>query len=236
MTVTDNGTTLSEKINQARERAHAQAGTAIAGLVKIADWLELRETSEHLAATATLLDSYTFNLMVMGRMKNGKSTLLNALLEGTTQPVAMSTGRGLMAVGTLPTTAVLTTVHYADKPSVKVQRMDGSSEDWKFDQYLHDSVLTEDNEENDAVLRADRGIPDRLPRCLVPGGRHRRGLSRHGRAPDADENHPRRGPPGRRGHPAVPKRRADGREGARGRCRGPEGGNTHLHRRQRVGR
>src|ERR1039457_2436644 len=148
MTVTDHATTLSEQINQARERAHAQAGTTIEKLVKIAGWLGLRETSERLTATAALLASVKFHLMVMGRMKNGKSTLLNALLEGTTQPVAMSTGRGLMAVGTLPTTAVLTTVHYADKPSVKVQRIDGSSEEWKFDQYLRDSVLTEDNEEN----------------------------------------------------------------------------------------
>ena len=163
MTVTDNGTTLSEKISQAREHAHAQAGTAIEELVNIADWLDLRETSERLTATAALLDSYTFNLMVMGRMKNGKSTLLNALLEGTTQPVAMSTGRGLMAVGTLPTTAVLTTVHYADKPSVKVQRMDGSCEDWKFDQYLRDSVLTEDNEENarffEQIMEFQIGFP-----------------------------------------------------------------------------
>ena len=170
MTVTDNGTTLSEKINKARERAHAQAGTAIAGLVKIADWLDLRETSEHLAATATLLDSYTFNLIVMGRMKNGKSTLLNALLEGTTQPVAMGTGRGLMAVGTLPTTAVLTTVHYADKPAVKVQRMDGSSEDWKFDQYLHDSVLTEDNEENTRIFEQIGEFQIGFPAVLCQAG------------------------------------------------------------------
>jgi len=170
MTVTDNGMTLSEQITQARERAHAQAGTAIAGLMKIADWLELRETSEHLAATAVLLDSYTFNLMVMGRMKNGKSTLLNALLEGITQPVAMGTGRGLMAVGTLPTTAVLTTVHYAEKPSVRVQRMDGSSEDWKFDQYLRDSVLTEDNEENKRFFEQIKEFQIGFPAVLCQAG------------------------------------------------------------------
>ena len=170
MTVTNSGATLSEKITQARERAHAQAGTAIAGLVKIADWLDLRETSEHLAATATLLDSYTFNLMMIGRMKNGKSTLLNALLEGTTQPVAMGTGRGLMAVGTLPTTAVLTTVHYADKPAVKVQRMDGSSEDWKFDQYLHDSVLTEDNDENTRIFEQIGEFQIGFPAVLCQAG------------------------------------------------------------------
>jgi len=170
MTVTDNATTLSEQINQARERAHAQAGTAIEKLVKIADWLEMRETSERLTATAALLASVTFHLIVMGRMKNGKSTLLNALLEGTTQPVAMSTGRGLMAVGTLPTTAVLTTVHYADKPSVKVQRADGSSEEWKFDQYLRDSVLTEDNEENERLFEKIMEFQIGFPAVLCQAG------------------------------------------------------------------
>ena len=170
MTVTDNATTLSEQINQARERAHAQAGTAIEKLVKIADWLEMRETSERLTATAALLASVTFHLIVMGRMKNGKSTLLNALLEGTTQPVAMSTGRGLMAVGTLPTTAVLTTVHYADKPSVKVQRADGSSEEWKFDQYLRDSVLTEDNEENERFFEKIMEFQIGFPAVLCQAG------------------------------------------------------------------
>ena len=170
MTVTDNATTLSEQINQARERAHTQAGTAIEKLVKIADWLEMRETSEHLTATAALLASVTFHLMVMGRMKNGKSTLLNALLEGTTQPVAMSTGRGLMAVGTLPTTAVLTTVHYADKPSVKVKRVDGSSEEWKFDQYLRDSVLTEDNEENERFFEKIMEFQIGFPAVLCKAG------------------------------------------------------------------
>jgi len=169
MTVTDS-MTLSEKITHARESAHAQAGTAITGLIKIANWLDLRETSENLTATVKLLDCYIFNLMVMGRMKNGKSTLLNALLEGTTQPVKMSTGRGLMAVGTLPTTAVLTTVHYADRPSVKVQRMDGSSEEWKFDQYLRDSVLTEDNDENVQFFEQIKEFQIGFPAVLCQAG------------------------------------------------------------------
>jgi hypothetical protein len=170
MTVTDNSMTLSQKITAARERAHAEAGTSIDGLIKIANWLELRETSENLTSTAKLLEDYVFNLMVMGRMKNGKSTLLNALLEGTTKPVAMSTGRGLMAVGNLPTTAVLTTVHYADEPSVKVQRMDGSAVEWKFDQYLRDSVLTEDNEENVRLFEQIKEFQVGFPAKLCQAG------------------------------------------------------------------
>jgi Dynamin family len=169
MTVTDSGTTLSGQITEARERAHTQAGTAITGLVKIADWFELRETSESLKRTAERLDSYTFNLMVMGRFKNGKSTLLNALLEGTTHPVTMSTN-GLMAVDTLPATAVLTAVDYADTPSVTVHRMDGSSEPWSFDKYLRDSVLTTDNEENRRLFEQIKEFQVGFPAVLCQAG------------------------------------------------------------------
>jgi Dynamin family len=170
MTVTNDNMTLTEKIIDARERAHAQAGTAVAGLIKIADWLDLSGTSDILAQIASLLDSYIFQLIMMGRMKVGKSTLLNALLEGTSQPVAISSGRGLMAVGTLPTTAVLTTVRYADKPSVKVQRMDGTSADWKFDQYLRDSVLSADNDENVRFFEQIKEFQIGFPAVLCQAG------------------------------------------------------------------
>lgn len=169
MTVTESTTTLSEQITGARERAQAQAGTAIAGLVKIADWFELRETSESLKGTAERLDSYTFNLMVMGRFKNGKSTLLNALLEGTTHPVTMNAS-GLMAVDTLPATAVLTAVDYSDTPSVSVHRMDGSSEPWSFERYLRDSVLTTDNEENRRLFEQIKEFQVGFPAVLCQAG------------------------------------------------------------------
>jgi Dynamin family len=169
MTVTDSRTTLSEQITGARERAHTQAGTAIAGLVKIADWYELRETSESLKKAAARLDSYTFNVMVMGRFKNGKSTLLNALLEGTTHTVGLQAG-GLMAVDTLPATAVLTAVDYADTPSVTVHRMDGTSETWSFERYLRDSVLTTDNEENRRLFEQIKEFHVGFPAVLCQAG------------------------------------------------------------------
>jgi hypothetical protein len=168
--IPEQGSPLHEKIKEVRERAHAQADTTIAELVKIASWLDLRETAEGLTDTGKLLEDYTFSLMVMGRMKNGKSTLLNALLEGTTRPVAMTDGRGLMAVGTRPTTAVLTTVHYADRPSVRVMRMDGSDEPWNFDQYLRNSVLTADNEENKRIFEQIKEFDIGYPAVLCQEG------------------------------------------------------------------
>jgi hypothetical protein len=170
MTITDSSTkTLAGQITEAREHAHTQAGSAMSGLVKIADWYELRETSESLKKTAERLDSYNFNVMVMGRFKNGKSTLLNALLEGTTHPVTMGT-TGLMAVDTLPATAVLTAVDYAEMPSVTVHRMDGSSESWSFDRYLRDSVLTTDNDENKVFFEQIKEFQVGFPAVLCQAG------------------------------------------------------------------
>jgi hypothetical protein len=167
---TTTGSVLGEKIKEVRELAHAQSSTAIAGLAKIAKWLDLRETAEGLTETAGLLEDYTFNLMVMGRFKNGKSTLLNALLEGTTRPVGLTNGTGLMAVGELPTTAVLTTVRYADQPSVKVMRVDGSNEQWSFEQYLRNSVLTDDNDDNKRIFEPIRQFNIGYPAALCRDG------------------------------------------------------------------
>ena len=46
MTLVNSGPSLSEQITEARERAHSQADGAIEKLTKMADWLELRETSD----------------------------------------------------------------------------------------------------------------------------------------------------------------------------------------------
>jgi hypothetical protein len=156
---------LIDEINRARERAHQEAGLAIEELRKIAVWLDLRETAEGLKETAELLESVTFNLMVMGRMKNGKSTFLNALLAGTTRPVSAG-GQGLMAMNRRPTTAVLTTVQFDEQPWVRVDMMDGAEEQWSFDRYLRDSTLGNDNEENvrffEKIKRFRIGFPASL--------------------------------------------------------------------------
>lgn len=164
------GSVLGEKIKEVRELAHAQSSTAIAELVKIAKWLDLRKTAEALTETARVLEDYTFSLMVMGRFKNGKSTLLNALLEGASRPIGPTNGNGLMAVGELPTTAVLTAVHYAEQPSVEVVRLDGSSEQWSFDQYLRNSVLTADDDDNKRIFEPIRQFDIGYPAMLCREG------------------------------------------------------------------
>jgi len=164
------GPSLSEQITEARERAHNQADTAIEKLIKMADWLELRETSAGLARTAELLGSYTFNLMVMGRMKNGKSTLLNALMGGAEGAVPDGYGEGLMAVGDLPTTAILTAVEYSERPYVRVVSVDGSTEEWSLERYHRDSVLGYDEEENKRVFEQIKQFQIGYPAVLCRAG------------------------------------------------------------------
>jgi hypothetical protein len=164
-----NGTSLTDEINKARESAHRDAGVAIEELGKAAKWLDLRPTAAGLQDTKELLESVTFNLMVMGRFKNGKSTFINALLAGTSRPVPAGAD-GLMAMNRKPTTAVLTTVQYDERPWVRVDMMDGSQEEWSFDRYLQDSKLGSDNAENERFFAKIRQFRIGFPATLCEAG------------------------------------------------------------------
>ena len=124
---------LADMMMRGVKKAGAEADSSIGGLAEVAAGLDMRETAARLTETAQQLRSDTFNLMVMGRFKNGKSTLLNALLGGTTTPVDLGGQLGPMVVGDLPTTATLTGVVYADEPYIRVWSFDGTSQDWSLD-------------------------------------------------------------------------------------------------------
>lgn len=77
-----------------------------------------RELGSHQGAKLSELEervrSDAFRVMVVGAFKRGKSTLVNALL-----------GDKILPSFAVPTTAVLTDVRYAEKPGVKLWRLDG---------------------------------------------------------------------------------------------------------------
>lgn len=163
----DTGTSsLADMMMRGVEKAEAEADGSIRGLAQVAAALDMRETEARLSETAHQLRSDTFNLMVMGRFKNGKSTLLNALLGGTTAPVDLGGQLGPMVVDDLPATATLTGVIYADQPYIKVWDFDGTSEEWPLDRYLRDSTLDVDQLENvrrfQHVREFEMGFPARL--------------------------------------------------------------------------
>ncbi len=165
MSFTGSGS-LADMMMRGVEKAGSEAEKAISGLAEVAGSLDMRETGAKLADTARQLHSDTFNLMVMGRFKNGKSTLLNALLGGTTTPVDLGGHQGPMVVDDLPATATLTGVVFADKPYCKVWDFDGTCQDWPFDRYLRESTLDVDQVESARRFRHIRefemGFPARL--------------------------------------------------------------------------
>jgi hypothetical protein len=159
-------TTMSEVIAQRGRQARSTADSAIRGLAEIADDLEMRETADKLRQTQEQLRSDTFKLIIMGRFKNGKSTLLNALLGGTTKPVVLEGHKGPMVVDDLPATATLTGVRYAEDAHVQAWGFDGKAEMWSFAKYLRESTLGTDELESQrrfqAIKEFEMGYPARL--------------------------------------------------------------------------
>jgi GTPase SAR1 family protein len=149
-----------------RDAAQKDALDAIRELTSIADGLMLKDTSAMLAEIGTGLESNTFKMIVMGRFKNGKSTLINALMGGTTKPVSLGGALGPMVVDDLPATAVLSEVNYSDVPFIKAWNMDGHADQWTLAQYLGNSTLGDDSQENERRFREIRhfeiGFPARL--------------------------------------------------------------------------
>src|SRR2546429_7149687 len=132
---------LKQLLDQVHGQSKARAKKAILELSVVAAGLDMKETAARLEQTADRLASDTFQIIVAGRFKNGKSTLLNALLGRTTRHVPeLSVGRGPMPVGDLPCTATLTSIRYAEKPSIRAWGFDGSCEEWSLEKYQREGT------------------------------------------------------------------------------------------------
>lgn len=163
-------TTLSEAIRTGRRKASDMATSAINGLAKEADNLGMREAAGTLHEAAGRLDSDTFKIIIMGRFKNGKSTLLNALLGGTTHPVELNGHKGPMVVDDLPATATLTGVSYSDEAFVRAVAFDGATEPWPFTKYLQESTLDIDESESQRRFRSVKEFEMGYPAVLCREG------------------------------------------------------------------
>lgn len=161
---------LGDKLRPAVEAAHTKAGHAIDQLTGIAQALSMTETATGLQETAEQLRADTFKILVMGRFKNGKSTLLNALLGGTTRPVELHGHQGPMIVDDLPATAILTEVRYADESYVRAWSRDGKSETWTLNRYLNESALGVDRDENKERFAQIRQFEMGFPALLCADG------------------------------------------------------------------
>lgn len=163
---------LSAKLDEARKEMMMKTGSALDTLFTVAVKLEMKETGLRFATVKKNLESETFNLIVLGRFKNGKSTLLNALLGRLTHAVPeLQTGQGPMPVDDLPCTATLTSINYAETPYVRVWGLDGKNKSWSLEKYLRESTVKDDAEETEKffsnIRQFELGLPAELCRSGV---------------------------------------------------------------------
>lgn len=121
------------RANQLRRRGEelsAKATAAVARLRAIAAALELSQVEAALQASLTGLERPEFKVMTLGRFKNGKSTLLNAMLGRLEHPLPeMPELKGApLPMDDVPATLRLTTIRFGETPKVMVVYRDGLRE------------------------------------------------------------------------------------------------------------
>jgi len=165
-TTTTTGESLADQLKRSAGDGKDVAAAAIRGIGQVAVELDMLDTAAGVCETEKKLHSDTFQLIVMGRFKNGKSTFLNALMGGTTVPVNLGGHHGPMVVDDLPATATLTGVRYSETPYVRAWGFDSKSESWPLDKYLTESTLDDDERNNQirfsSIKEFEMGFPARL--------------------------------------------------------------------------
>jgi len=162
---------LKQIVAAARRAVAADAGATIRALEDAATTLEMPITATELHDIGELLQSDVFKMMVVGRFKNGKSTLVNALLGKLTDPVPdLPPDRGPMPVDELPCTAIVTSVIYSQKPYVRVWNADRQWQEWSFARYLRDAVAQDSQEDTARLLHGIRSFEVGFPAELCQAG------------------------------------------------------------------
>lgn len=142
---------------------------SIDGLAAVAQQLEMKASEKDLRQQRQQLMEDSFRIMVAGSFRNGKSTLLNALLGLPSIPVAgLPAGHGPMPVKYEPTTAVLTSIAYSEKPFVRKWTIDGKFETWTLERYLREATVKPDEEETEKffanIRQFEMGFPAEICR------------------------------------------------------------------------
>lgn len=162
---------MKEKMEAVRKAIVLRGAIAIAEMGTVAAETGLTEFRRKFSEIEGELKSECFRLVVVGRMKNGKSTLLNALLGKRTHPVRELDGaEGPMPMDDLPCTATLTRVTFAEVPHVHLVRFDGSTEEWSFEKYLRSAVSRLSKDEDAEFFGSIREFRMGYPSGLLETG------------------------------------------------------------------
>ncbi len=97
---------------------YAQLRDALFGIIAQLDGTVRDVTSKSLRDTRAKLQEETFNLVVLGQFKRGKSTFINALL-----------GESILPTAIVPLTSVVTILRYGPTLSVQIEYLNGRMEE-----------------------------------------------------------------------------------------------------------
>lgn len=167
---------LKDRLNHDHRKLVDEAAAIIENcLAEEAVALGAKEKGSVLRETAGLLREDTFRLLVVGRFKNGKSTLINALLG----PIAGLDGptisdRRIQFIKRMPATPALAEIHYADRPVVRAVFTEQAAkergkayEEWSLEDYRGVSIDTKDKDRYDHIDRFEVGVPSEVLKAGV---------------------------------------------------------------------
>jgi hypothetical protein len=116
----------------------SKAVPALDRAAQVATALSLEDIEKELKRLRLDLERDRFRVIMFGRFKCGKSTILNALLGKPLRPIAdLPAGCGPLPVDVDPATAVATWISYAEEPAVTMVRKESTKkEKWTFKKFL----------------------------------------------------------------------------------------------------
>lgn len=162
---------FAEKNAAQAKRILDNVGPHMEAIATIGDRVNQKETAKQVREQIAGLMSDTFNLIILGRFRNGKSTFLNAMLCELTHPVPGLGGLGgPMPVSYNPTTAVLTAINYGPAPSVTVKMAGGRTEQWSLEKYLEESKIKRDPDENERFFKDIEQFEAQFPSKTLQSG------------------------------------------------------------------
>ena len=142
---------LQENLKSYQEKVIQKSLDAMNQLYTLAKQLDKKEAASNFQNLIEKLKSDKFNLVIVGRFNNGKSTFANALLGQPTSGRILNGDKGPLPTARVECTAVLTYVRHAERPSVKALHMNRKTEEeWSFDKYLVDGRVQTGDSNNEA--------------------------------------------------------------------------------------
>ncbi|MFM9965323.1 MAG: dynamin family protein [Planctomycetaceae bacterium] len=160
---------MAERIEQAKKQVKDKGCGAIAGLEKVTTALKMDSLCKQLKTVRDDFAADTFKLMIVGRFKTGKSTLINAIL-GKPRGGRSAVNHGPMPVDDLPATAVLTSIDYSETPFVNAWDFEGRKQPWTFERYHREAVLRTSEKETRDFFKDIRQFEVGYPAELLRSG------------------------------------------------------------------